>query len=72
MIARRLSSQQALVDRFVRAQAEGDLSADIDAAGLTRYLYALVQGMAVQASSGATRAEMEQLVDLCMRLWPSR
>ncbi len=72
VLARRASSQAALVDRFERAKAEGDLPAHVDVQGLTSYLYAILQGMAVQAGSGATRAELERLVDTTLAVWPSR
>lgn len=68
---RRASSQRLLVKRFERAKAEGDLPAHVDAEGLTSVLYALLQGIAVQAGAGATRAELERLVDTGMMLWPS-
>ncbi len=72
VIARRASSQAALVERFERAKSDGDLPAHVDVAGLTSYLYALLQGMAVQAGSGATRADLERLIDTSLTVWPSR
>ncbi|WP_426261494.1 TetR/AcrR family transcriptional regulator [Sphingomonas sp. DC1100-1] len=72
MIARRASSQAALVERFERAKADGDLPAAVDIGGLTSYLYALLQGMAVQAGSGAKRDELERMVDTSLAMWPSR
>ena len=72
VIARRTSSQAALIERFERAKAEGDLPAHVDVAGLTGYLFAILQGMAVQAGSGATRAELEQVVATGLALWPGR
>ena len=71
VIARRKSSHQALLDRFARAQAEGDLPAHIDVAGLTGHLIAVMQGMAVQASSGASCDELARLVDTSLAMWPS-
>jgi len=71
VIARRKSSHQALVDRFDRAKAEGDLPGHVDAGGLTSYLIAIMQGMAVQASSGASCEELSRLVDTSLDMWPS-
>ncbi len=65
------SSKAALAERFERAQMEGDLPAHVDPAGLTNYLYALMQGMAVQASAGASPAELQKLVETGLALWPS-
>lgn len=72
VIARRASSTKALIDRFERAKAEGDLPADTDVQGLTSYLTALLQGLALQAGSGATRGELERLVRTGMAMWPGR
>lgn len=71
VVARRASSQAALIDRFERAKTEGDLPAHVDAKTLTTYLYALLQGMAVQAASGASHAELARLVEMSLALWPS-
>ena len=71
VINRRASSQRALVERFEQAKREGDLPAHIDAAGLTSFLYAILQGITVQAGAGASRAELEKLVDTSLALWPS-
>ncbi len=72
VIQRRASSQAALVERFEQARRDGDLPAHVDAAGLTSYLYAILQGMAVQAGSGATRADLERVVETSLAMWPSR
>ena len=72
VVARRASSRRALVERFERAQQEGDLPANVDVEGLTSFLFALLQGMAVLAGSGATRAELERVAETSLALWPSR
>jgi AcrR family transcriptional regulator len=71
VIQRRASSHAALVERFEQAKRVGDLPAHIDASGLTSYLYAILQGMAVQAGSGATRADLERVVDTSLMVWPT-
>lgn len=72
IVARRLDDETALTARLRRAQAEGDLPDGIDPAGLSRCLYAIIQGMAVQAASGASRRHLERLVETGLRMWPSR
>lgn len=62
----------ALVARFERAKAEGDLPAEADVEGLTSLLYAILQGMAVQAGAGATREELIRLIETSMLMWPSK
>ncbi len=71
VIARRRSSHRALVERFARAKAEGDLPAHVDPEGLTSYLIALMQGMAIQAGSGASCDDLSRLVDTSLAIWPS-
>jgi len=72
VIKRRASSQAALVERFVQAKRDGDLPDHIDVAGLTSYLFAILQGMAVQAGSGATRSDLESVVNTSLKMWPTR
>jgi AcrR family transcriptional regulator len=72
VIQRRASSHAALVERFERAKRDGDLPDHVDVSGLTGYLVAILQGMAVQAGSGATRAELERVVETSLMVWPTR
>ena len=70
VIAFRLAGQAAIRERFERARAVGDLPANADPKALTHYLGTVVCGMAVQAASGATRNELERVIELTMRAWP--
>ena len=72
VIAKRTASNAALVQRFVAAQADGDLPPHVDPESLAKWLYAVMQGMAVQAGAGASRADLEQVVDTSLHFWPSR
>jgi AcrR family transcriptional regulator len=64
-------AKRALVERFERAKADGDLPMHVDVEGLTGYLFAILQGMAVQAGAGASREELERLIDTSLMVWPS-
>jgi AcrR family transcriptional regulator len=68
---RRMAFQALMRRRFERAQAEGDLPADADAADLARYLAAVLHGVAVQATGGASRAELRRVVEMALRAWPT-
>lgn len=68
--ARRKAMETALRERFKRAIVEGDLPADAKAADLARYVVTLITGMAVQAASGASRAELRRMVDIALQAWP--
>jgi AcrR family transcriptional regulator len=70
LMARRAQGEKDLRERFARAIAEGDLPDDADAADLARYLSAVLQGMAVQAAGGATRAQLRKIAEITLRSWP--
>lgn len=70
LIARRATGEAAVRERFARAAAEGDLPTGTDAADLARYVMAVMHGMAVQSAGGASREELQGVIDLSMRAWP--
>lgn len=70
LTARRAASQKAIRERLKRAQAEGELAADADPAALARYFSTVIQGMAIQAASGASRKELERIAEMAMAAWP--
>ena len=71
-IARRASSDAALVERFARAQAEGDLPDTIAPDAMACYIVTVMQGMAVKAASGTSRAALERLIETTLAIWPGR
>lgn len=72
VLARRASSDRAMVERFERARAEGDLPPGVEPQALACYLSTVIQGMAVQAGAGAARETLEQLVDTTLAMWPGQ
>ena len=72
VIKRRQSSRKALIERFEQARREGDLPADADIDGLTGYIFAVMQGMAVQAGAGAPREALERVLETSLMMWPGR
>ncbi|HEX7851139.1 MAG TPA: TetR/AcrR family transcriptional regulator [Sphingomonas sp.] len=65
-------AHEALIERMERAIAEGDFHTPVDPEGITKYLTAILQGMAVQAGAGASREDLQRLVDTSLAIWPSR
>jgi hypothetical protein len=57
----------ALRERFVRAVAEGDLSAGAEPDALARYVATVIHGMAVQAAGGASAEELRKVVEMGLR-----
>ncbi len=62
----------ALIERLVAAKAAGDLAPHADPDSLAKWLTAIMQGMAVQAGAGASREDLEQVIETSLQLWPSR
>ena len=71
VVKRGAAGKLALAQRFERAKAEGDLPAHVDTEGLMRVLIALLQGISVQASQGASREELDRLIETGLSLWPT-
>ncbi|WP_063735234.1 TetR/AcrR family transcriptional regulator [Streptomyces sp. RTd22] len=59
-----------LRDRFQQAVDEGDLPPDTDPELLARYLMTVANGIAVQASGGVPRDDLQQVADMALRNWP--
>jgi AcrR family transcriptional regulator len=72
VLARGAFAKRALIERMERAKAEGELPAEVDVEGLTGFLLAILQGMAVQAGAGASRADLERVIDTSLMAWPSK
>jgi AcrR family transcriptional regulator len=70
LMSRRASGEEDLRQRFERAAAEGDLPVGSDAADLARYVSAILQGMAVQAAGGTSRAQLRKIAEITLRSWP--
>lgn len=69
--SKREDSEREIRDRLRRAKAEGELPEDVDPAALARYVTTVAQGMSVQAAGGATRKELDRVVDLALGAWPA-
>jgi len=70
-LSARAGIQEALLRRFERAKAEGDLPKDVDPAELASFISTLVLGISVQAASGVSRDELKSVVRMALRAWPA-
>lgn len=70
LIARRRGFESALAKRFEQAKADQDLPAATDCRALAKYIATIHQGMSVQATSGATREELNKMIDVALQSWP--
>lgn len=57
-------------DRFEQAKHEGHLPADADPTAMACYVMTILAGLAVQAKSGASREQLQEVVRLVMQNWP--
>jgi AcrR family transcriptional regulator len=72
VIARRSSSERALVQRFERARDEGDLLPGADPEALATYLTTVIQGLSVKAGAGLERCKLESIVETTLACWPGK
>lgn len=70
IVKRRFGFETKLRERFDRAKAEGDLSPDCDTTALTMFVTTLAQGIALQAGSGANRAQLYAVIEMALQSWP--
>ena len=59
-----------LRERFQQAIDDGDLPPDSDPDLLARYVLTVSNGIAVQAATGVSSAELQQVADAALRNWP--
>ena len=65
------SSRRAIIARMQQAIDAGEFRVATEAEAITRYLLAIMQGISVQAQSGASRDELLQVADSALLSWPS-
>lgn len=65
-------SREALIARMAQAIEDGDFHTPVEAEAITRYLLAVLQGLSIQAGSGATREQLQQVAAAALAIWPSR
>jgi AcrR family transcriptional regulator len=71
LIARRQAGELRIRNRLKQARKKGDLPPRADPDSLAQYVTTVMQGMAVQAASGATRSELRQVAETALRGWPA-
>lgn len=67
---RRAASVKLLAQRLAIVQQHGELPS-ADPLIIARWIYAICQGISVQACSGATREELHAVADHALKAWPT-
>ncbi|HWC19756.1 MAG TPA: TetR/AcrR family transcriptional regulator [Terriglobales bacterium] len=70
LICRRSQNEQLIFKRLKQARKSGELPAECKPSDLSRYFATVLQGMAVQAASGTSRAELLRVVETSLIAWP--
>jgi AcrR family transcriptional regulator len=68
-MTRRAADQAALRRRLRRAQAEGDLPPGTGPGDLAQFVTTFIDGIAVQASEGRSRAQLRRAAAIALRAW---
>ncbi|SDF74200.1 transcriptional regulator, TetR family [Lentzea fradiae] len=71
LVAWRNNGGRMLEERFRRAVEEGDLPEETDAGRLALYVMTVAFGIAVQAASGVSRADLQEVADTALLAWPA-
>ncbi len=66
------AARTLIVERMQRAIDAGEFVVPTKAETITGYLLAIMQGISVQAQSGATREELLEIADAALATWPSK
>lgn len=69
LVARRTEHEQAIRARFAQAAA-GELRKGLDPDALARYVSTVMQGLGVQAASGATAEQLRGVAEVALANWP--
>ena len=70
MSAARRNTLAKFVAAFEDAKTRGEVASTTDSAAMARYYLSVIQGMAVQATDGASATELNRVVDLALASWP--
>jgi hypothetical protein len=72
LAALREAAVKAIGERFERTVRENDLPEGSECATLARYVVTVLNGLAIQAMSGATENELRKVAAMAIRAWPDR
>lgn len=70
LIRRREAMVEVLCQRFEQAKAAGDVTLIAEPADLARYVVTLMNGMSVQAATGAGADELRRVAEIALAGWP--
>lgn len=72
LIAYRANLEENFKKRFDLAKENRDLSEDTNTTALAKYVATLHQGISIQASSGASKDALMEVIEIAMQNWPEK
>lgn len=63
--------EKKLMQRFELAKLQKDLPENTNCSALAKYLATIHQGLSVQATTGATKADLTTVIQIVLNNWPS-
>ena len=72
LMLQRQKKQATLLQYLQQAHQNGELNAQTDLDALALFLMNVMLGMSLQARDGATRSQLEQVIDQAMHIWPDQ
>jgi AcrR family transcriptional regulator len=72
VLARCARLMDLITRRIERAVFEGDFSVSVDARTIADYLASVGHGIAIAAGGGASRDDLQNVVDVALGTWPGR
>ncbi len=66
----RQATVEAIQQRLVQAQVDGELPVDFDTQALACFYAAILNGIAIQVKDGAPAGALSAVADAAMRAWP--
>jgi len=70
LASRRAAAESLLRERFERGIADGDLPDSMRASELASFFSAVLQGMSVQSTSGASRNDLRSIAEMALKVLP--
>jgi AcrR family transcriptional regulator len=70
LMSRRNAAEQKLKERLEEAKLTGELPENSNPRVLARFVTTILEGISIQASDGATREEIQEVIDVALQLWP--
>lgn len=72
MLQQQHQSQEMTLRGFLTARRQRhELAPTVNIDALSRYLACMLQGMSVRAREGASREDLDSIIDTLMAMWPT-